>query len=232
MSCICEKKKGNKLQLTFCWLIGCCFVPFPCIFLNEVQIYWQPSFFDSGDTHTPPVSLRVSDQTHPGPHILQLLEKLTRPTKITPTKGITVFQFILSSKGSCRPSEGSLRPHAIFFCYTRLTIWLILYFICRGSKPLLSGHWPETNLLSGTLEISSLPEHLLSSAQVSSFTRQEKPLGGWNQKSGCSRKLEIGNTGQIKGKKSKLLRLNRKDSITSIFSYHSFWVVIQTGPYL
>ena len=113
------KKKGNKL-LTFCWLICCCFVPFPCIFLNEVQIYWQPSFFDSGDTHTPPVSLRVSDQTHPGPHILQLLEKFTRPTKITPTRGITAFQLILSSRGSCRPSEGSPRPHAIFFCYTRL----------------------------------------------------------------------------------------------------------------
>ena len=119
MSCICEKKKDNKL-LTFCWLIGCCFVPFPCIFLNEVQIYWQPSFFDNGDTHTPPVSLRVSDQTHPGPHILQLLEKLTRPTKITPTKrnySIPVNSF--KRGGSCRPSEGS-PDHMLFFFFVIL----------------------------------------------------------------------------------------------------------------
>ena len=141
MSCICEKKKGNKL-LTFCWLIGCCFVPFPCIFLNEVQIYWQPSFFDNGDTHTPPVSLRVSDQTHPGPHILQLLEKLTRPTKITPTKGnysIPVNSF--KRGGSCRPSEGS-PDHMLFF----FLLYLLNNMIYISSVGAVSLHCQVTDL--------------------------------------------------------------------------------------
>ena len=59
----------------------------------------------------------------------------------------SAFQLILSSRGSCRPSEGSPRPHANFFCYIQLNT----YVICWARKPSLSGHWPETCLLSGTL---------------------------------------------------------------------------------
>ena len=57
--------------------------------------------------------------------------------------GYTAFQFILS----CRPSEGSPRPHANFFRH----ILLNTYAICWARKPSLPGHWPETHFSSRTM---------------------------------------------------------------------------------
>ena len=62
----------------------------------------------------------------------------------------SVFQLILSSGGSCKPSEESPRSRANFF-------WLYLtghlYVICQVRKPSLLGRWPQTGLLSETLHL-------------------------------------------------------------------------------
>ena len=49
----------------------------------------------------------------------------------------SVFQLILSSGGSCNPSEGSPRSHASFFL---LYLTGHLYVICQVRKPSLLGH--------------------------------------------------------------------------------------------
>ena len=74
----------------------------------------------------------------------------------------TAFLLIVSSggrggggggvAGSCRPFEGSPRPH-FFFSY----LFNILYFICWVRKPYtFLGQWPEAHLLSATLHILCL----------------------------------------------------------------------------
>ena len=83
---------------------------------------------------------------------------------------LLVFQLVLSSEGSCRPSEGSPRPQC-FIIYICIKLTWILYFICWVRKPslILSGHWPETRLLSGTLTYTynKLPVyHLTSNAHL------------------------------------------------------------------
>ena len=49
----------------------------------------------------------------------------------------SVFQLILSSGGSCKPSEGSPRSHANFFL---LYLTGHLYVICQVMRPSLLGH--------------------------------------------------------------------------------------------
>lgn len=60
-------------SLTCDWPIGCCFVPFPNISLNEEQICWQPCFVGSSGIYIQPVSSMVPDQTHPAHRIPPLL---------------------------------------------------------------------------------------------------------------------------------------------------------------
>ena len=64
-------------SLTCDWPIGCCFVPFPNISLNEEQICWQPCFAGSSGKCTQLVSLMVPDQTHLAHRIPPLLIVIT-----------------------------------------------------------------------------------------------------------------------------------------------------------
>ena len=102
--------------------------------------------------------------------------------------GYTAFQFILS----CRPSEGSPRPHANFFHH----ILLNTYAICWARKPSLPGHWPETHFSSRTLvtvvaRLQNSPYFCVPGIQVRGSSQTKGLERGWKQRARLGRDVML-----------------------------------------